>query len=274
VTGPADDLAFQALARRISEGGGLAIEAYKAKCIRRRIAVRMRACGVQTYADYQRLLDRNPAEYERLRDALTINVTRFFRNVETWERLAAGFLPALWDPPSGPLRIWSAGCASGEEAYSLAILAAELAVARGHPEALERVQVDATDIDRESLQRAEAGQYRADALMETPLALRQRYFEPVGGEYRVVERIRCRVRVRALDLSRERPLARAYDLIVCRNVVIYFERPVQERLFLAFGRALRPDGLLILGKVETLFGTAREQLTLLDARERIYRRPA
>src|SRR5262249_53687356 len=161
------------------------IEAYKTKCIRRRIAVRMRACGVHTYADYQRLLDHSPAEYGRLRDALTINVTRFFRNVETWERLAAGFLPSLWDPADAPLRIWSAGCASGEEAYSLAILAAELAVARGRPEVVERVHVDATDVDRDSLERAEKAQYRADALMETPAQLRERYFEPAGIDYRV-----------------------------------------------------------------------------------------
>jgi len=274
VTGAAEDLAFRALARRISEGGGLPIEAYKAKCIRRRIAVRMRACGVHTYSEYQQLLDRNPAEYERLRDALTINVTRFFRNVETWERLSAGFLPDLWEAAAGSLRIWSAGCASGEEAYSLAIVAAELALARGDPEALERVQVDATDVDRESLRRADAAHYRAEALMETPPALRERYFERAGDEYRVVERIRRRVRVRALDLSGATLPARAYDLIVCRNVVIYFERPTQERLFVAFIRALRPGGLLVLGKVETLFGPAREQLTLLDARERIYRRPA
>ena len=274
MTGAAEDLAFLALTRQISEGGGLAIEGYKAKCIRRRIAVRMRACGVHTYGDYQRLLDRTPAEYDRLRDALTINVTRFFRNVETWERLAAGFLPDLWQPPGGTLRIWSAGCASGEEAYSLAIVASELAAARGQPEALERVQVDATDVDRESLRRAEAAQYRAEALLETPGPLRERYFEPVGEEYRVVERIRRCVRVRPLDLSRATPPPRSYDLIVCRNVVIYFERPMQERLFLAFVEALRPGGLLVLGKVETLFGGARERLTLLDARERIYRRPA
>ena len=273
MTGPAEDLAFEALARRISEGGGLAIDAYKTKCIRRRIAVRMRACGVHTYGEYQALLDRSPGEYDRLRDALTINVTRFFRNADTWERLATGFLPDLWRPAGG-LRIWSAGCASGEEAYSLAMLAAELAAERGDPAGLERVQVDATDIDRESLRRAEAARYRAEALLETPAPMRERYFERIGEEYRVAESIRRRVQVRTLDLSREAPPARSYDLIVCRNVVIYFERPMQERLFQVFFETLRPGGLLLLGKVETLFGGARDRLTLLDARERIYRRPA
>jgi chemotaxis methyl-accepting protein methylase len=273
MTGAAEDLAFEALARRISQGAGLAIEAYKTKCIRRRIAVRMRACGVHTYGEYHALLDRNPAEYDRLRDALTINVTRFFRNAETWERLATGFLPDLWSP-SKSLRIWSAGCASGEEAYSLVMLAAELAERRGDPAALERVRVDATDIDRESLQRAAVARYRAEALLETPGPLRERYFEPIGSEYRVIERIRHRVDVRAFDLSRETHPAGSYDLIVCRNVVIYFERPMQERLFHSFVETLRPGGLLLLGKVETLFGGARDRFALLDARERIYRRPA
>ena len=268
-----DEAAFRALARRIQNGAGVALDAYKDKCIRRRIAVRMRACGVHTYAEYESVLERTPAEYEQLRDALTINVTRFFRNVETWERLAAGFLPGLW-APTGPLRIWSAGCASGEEAYSLAILAAELAEARDRPQALERVAIDATDIDRESLARAQAARYRPEALTEAPAGLRARYFETDGDQYRVAERIRRRVRVRALDLSREPPPERAYDLIVCRNVVIYFDRPMQERLFLAFADALRSDGILVLGKVETLLGPARERLTLVDARERIFRRSA
>jgi chemotaxis protein methyltransferase CheR len=273
VTAAADDAAFKALARRISRGAGLALDAYKDKCIRRRIAVRMRACGVHTYAEYEAVLQRTPAEYERLRDALTINVTRFFRNVETWERLAAGFLPSLWGP-TAQLRIWSAGCASGEEAYSLAIVAAELAEARGRPQALDRVTVDATDVDRESLARAETARYRAESLMETPTAVRSRYFEADGDQYRVVERIRRRVRVRPLDLSREAPPERSYDLIVCRNVVIYFDRPMQERLFLTFAETLRPEGILVLGKVETLLGLARERLTLVDPRERIFRRSA
>ena len=268
-----DDAAFRALARRISQGAGLALDAYKDKCIRRRIAVRMRACGVHTYGEYESLLERTPGEYERLRDALTINVTRFFRNVETWERLAAGFLPGLW-APGAAFRAWSAGCASGEEAYSLAILAAELAEARGRPQELERVSIDATDIDRESLARAKAARYRAEALMETPATHRARYFLPDGDRYRVAEPIRRRVRVRALDLSREPPPERAYDLIVCRNVVIYFDRAMQERLFLAFAETLRPGGGLVLGKVETRLGLARERLALMDPRERIFRRSA
>jgi chemotaxis methyl-accepting protein methylase len=261
---------FDSILRTLRRLRGFNLDVYKDKCIRRRIAVRMRACGVHTYGEYESLLERTPDEYERLRDALTINVTRFFRNVETWERLAAGFLPALW-APAAALRVWSAGCASGEEAYSLAILAAELAEARGRPQELDRVSIDATDIDRESLARAKAARYRAGALMETPAARRARYFLPDGDQYRVVEPIRRRVRVRALDLSREPPPERSYDLIVCRNVVIYFTETAKSELYRRFMEALRPGGILFLGATESIpnvrtVGLVPEVLT-------IYRRP-
>jgi chemotaxis methyl-accepting protein methylase len=268
-----DEAAFDALTREISRAAGLSLDAYKEKCLRRRIAVRMRACGVHSYADYQAVLTRTPEEYEHLKDTLTINVTRFFRNAETWQRLAADHVPALLAHFAGVLRVWSAGCSSGEEAYGLAILVADAAGAAGDPRGLERVQVDATDIDRKSLERAAEARYRGDALLETPPEVVARYFEAEADGWRLRPAVRRRVRVRRHDLGREPPPG-TFHLIVCRNVVIYFERPMQERLFQSFADALLPEGLLVLGKVETLLGPARERLQLVDPRERIYRRPA
>ncbi len=268
-----DEAAFAELARKISEGSGFVLEAYKDKCIRRRIAVRMRACGVHTYADYQALLDASPVEYERLRDALTINVTRFYRNAETWNRIRNDLLPGLCGRPNGELRAWSAGCSSGEEPYTLAALIADRLERDGRPDQLQRVAIDATDVDRVSLERARAARYRAEGVVEMPAELVRAYLEPDGLEYRVTERVRRRVFVRRLDLSREPPPRTDYDLILCRNVVIYFDRPMQERLFQTFVNALVPGGFLVLGKVETLFGPARDRLTLVDPRERVYRRP-
>jgi chemotaxis methyl-accepting protein methylase len=270
----ADDLAFAALSREITKTSGFALDAYKDKCIRRRIAVRMRACGVHTYEDYRMLLKRSPNEYERLRDALTINVTRFYRNAETWNLLRRDVLPALFDRRRGEVRAWSAGCSSGEEPYTLAVLAAEHLDRAGRGDELSRLTIDATDIDRISLDRAQAAAYRCEGLTEMPDDLVRPYFEPAGEERRVIDRVRRRVQVRALDLSREAPLRTNYDLILCRNVVIYFDRIMQERLFQTFTGALVPGGYLVLGKVETLFGAARERLTLIDPRERVYRRPA
>ena len=270
----ADDLDFAALSREITKTSGFALDAYKDKCIRRRIAVRMRACGVHTYEDYRMLLKRSPNEYERLRDALTINVTRFYRNAETWNLLRRDVLPALFDRRRGEVRAWSAGCSSGEEPYTLAVLAADHLDRAGRGDELSRLTVDATDIDRISLDRAHAAAYRSEGLTEMPDDLVRTYFEPAGDDRRVIDRVRRRVQVRALDLSREAPLRTNYDLILCRNVVIYFDRVMQERLFQTFTGALVPGGYLVLGKVETLFGAARERLILVDPRERVYRRPA
>jgi chemotaxis methyl-accepting protein methylase len=272
VTAPDDAAAFETLTRRISREVGLDLDAYKDKCMRRRIAVRMRACGVHTFGEYQLLLDRTPAEYERLRDALTINVTRFYRNRETWDALRAAVLPDLWTARQGRLSVWSAGCSSGEEPYTIAMIVADIAERAGHPAWLDRLTVDATDIDRASLERAAAARYRQEAFVETPAELVARYTEPAGpGERVVTDRVRARVGVRTFDLSADRP-PRLYDLIVCRNVVIYFDRAMQERLFLTFAEWLAPGGVLVLGKVETLLGPARDRLTLLEPRERIYRR--
>jgi len=262
---PTDDPGYAALARRIS-GAGFAVEAYKDKCVRRRIAVRMRACGVHTYADYQALLDRSPTEYERLRDALTINVTRFYRNAETWNLLRRDLIPRLCAPVTGEIRVWSAGCSSGEEPYTIAILAAEHLERTGRSRELGRLVVDATDVDRLSLERAMAARYRPENLTEMPPELVNRYLEPAGPELQVVARIRARVFVRRVDLSSAPPPRRDYHLVVCRNVLIYFDRPMQERLLQIFTDSLAPGGYLVLGKVETLFGTVRDRLLLVDPR--------
>jgi chemotaxis methyl-accepting protein methylase len=270
---PTDDAAFAALTRKISREAGLTLDAYKDKCLRRRIAVRMRACGVHTFADYQSVLDTSPSEYERLKDAITINVTRFYRNAETWN-LLRGLLGEVCDSAGESVRAWSAGCSSGEEPYTLAVLMADYYDRQGRSDRLARVTIDATDIDRHCLTLARAGWYRREALTDVPSDLAERYFELDGDGVRVSDRVRRCVTVRSLDLNSEAPPHRNYQLILCRNVVIYFGRTTQERVFLAFAEALAPGGILVLGKVETLFGPARDRLTLLDARERVYRRTA
>ena len=271
---PADDAAFAALTRKISREAGLTLDAYKDKCLRRRIAVRMRACGVHTFADYQSVLDSIPSEYDRLKDAITINVTRFYRNAETWNMLRTHLLAEVCETEGENVRAWSAGCSSGEEPYTLAVLMADYYDRQGRPERLANVIVDATDVDRQCLALARAGHYRREALADVPTDLAERYFESEGDGYRVIDRVRRCVIVKSLDLNREPPLHRNYQLILCRNVVIYFGRATQERVFLAFAEALVPGGILVLGKVETLFGPARDRLTLLDPRERVYRRTA
>jgi chemotaxis methyl-accepting protein methylase len=272
VTAPQDERAFRALTQKISLARGVQCDAYKDKCLRRRIAVRMRARGVHTFDDYARLLDEDTHEYELLLDALTINVTKFYRNPETWSALRP-HLAGVWQARRGQVRVWSAGCASGEEPYTLAVMLADTARLAGEGELLARARVDATDIDRASLERTTAAEYGDGAFTEMPPDLMRRYFTP-DAPRRPLPEVRGLVHVSRHDLIRDRPPHPPYDLIVCRNVVIYFDRATQERLFARFGDALAAGGILVLGKVETLLGPARERLELMDPRERIYRRPA
>jgi chemotaxis protein methyltransferase CheR len=269
-----DEEGFLRLIGKISRQVGLSLDGYKDKCLRRRIAVRMRARGVGSYADYQALLDRDAAEYQVLRDVITINVTSFYRNAETWNQVRNRVLPELLKGDWHALRAWSAGCSSGEEPYTLAMLIAEHLDAEGRGERLDLVTVDATDIDHQCLARARGARYNREVISDVPAALVQRYFEEQGSEFAVTDRVRRRVVVRASDLCVDPAPGHNYHLILCRNVVIYFGRAMQERVFLTFAEALAPGGFLVLGKVESLFGRARDILTLLDPRERIYRRAA
>ncbi len=272
-----EDRAFRDLTDKITRARGVCCEAYKDRCLKRRIAVRMRARGVHSFADYSRVLDGDAREYDLLIDALTINVTKFFRNPETWAALVPHLLER-WRASDGALTVWSAGCASGEEPYTMAIALADVARGSLTSDRLPRARVIATDIDRVCLERAQAARYPASAFSEMPADLARRWLEPAApdGTRGPVAAVRALVEVRRLDLTHERPPHGdgGLDLIVCRNVVIYFDRATQERLFETFARALKPAGLLVLGKVETLLGPARERLRLLDARERIYQRPA
>lgn len=272
-----EDRAFRALTDKITRARGICCDSYKDRCLKRRIAVRMRARGVHSFADYSQVLDGDAHEYDLLIDALTINVTKFFRNPETWAALAPHLL-GRWRANDGALVAWSAGCASGEEPYTMAIAMAEVARGSLSADRLSRARVIATDIDRVSLERAQAARYPASAFSEMPVELARRWLEPAApdGTRAPVAAIRALVQVQWLDLTRDRgPEGQdGFDLIVCRNVVIYFDRARQERLFETFADALKPGGLLVLGKVETLLGPARERLRLLDARERIYQRPA
>lgn len=264
------DADFLGLTKKIARDRGFGCSSYKERCLRRRIAVRMRACGVHTYADYARVLDADGAEYDRLIDALTINVTKLFRNWDVYAYLAEHVLPALWESCAGPLRVWSAGCASGEEPYSLAVLFHDHVANHGSGP-IERLEVLGTDIDLGSLSAAERGTYSTPAFAETPEPLRRRYFS--GDEpFQVAPTIRRSVRFARHDLLRDPVPHAAYHLIACRNVLIYFDRDTQEALFEIFHTALVPGGVLLLGKVETLLGPARPRFTPVNGRERIFRR--
>lgn len=265
---PRDKAEFRGLKRMIQARAGLCCDGYKERVLRRRIAVRMRAKNVQTFGAYAALLKRDPSEYQRLVDTVTINVSKFFRNASTWVLLRDIVIPELWDSTHERVRIWSAGSAAGEEAYSVAMLLMQHE--ERHGSGIDRFDILATDIDADVLEQARRAEYGPFAFTEMADPTRDRWF--VGPKRNILrEEVKQHVRFEKLDLmSGEFPSGQ--HLILCRNVLIYFEREVQHAMFRKFYTATATAGFLQLGKVETLFGAPPNLFETVSARERLFRK--
>lgn len=266
-----DEPGFRALTEKIARDRGFGCANYKDGCLRRRIAVRMRACGTADFASYVARLDHDPNEYEHLLDALTINVTKLFRDIDVWTSVAQTVIPALWALDVPRLNVWSAGCASGEELYTLAALFHQHAERTATLPRLRRLRILGSDIDRRSIEAARRGAYPNEAFADMPAEVRARYFS-AEAPFHAAPELKTLVEVERRDLLSESPPSRGLHLITCRNVVIYFDRASQEPLLRKFHEALAPGGFLVLGKVETVLGPARQLFDPVDARQRIFRR--
>jgi chemotaxis methyl-accepting protein methylase len=239
---------------------------YKRNYIKRRIAVRMRATGAATYEEYARLLKHQKEEAGLLLDRLTIHVTGFFRDEAVFHALRE----RVFSRPAeaGRFRVWSAGCSTGEEAYSAAIALKDWALE--HPPF--PFEVWATDIDLKSVKAAERAQYPMEALGKMDKAHQSRWFYVQQEKATVVDELKKHVRCRTHDLLGDWPADLAqFDLILCRNVMIYMTAPQQQILYHKFAQALVPGGFLVLGLTETLMGKARESFRCVDVRHRIYK---
>lgn len=232
----------------------------------------MRARGVSAFTDYAGILDTDEMEYDRLIDTLTINVSKFFRNPETFACIATKVLPQVWSSTSPAIRIWSAGCATGEEPYSIGVLCREHAIASGSETRLDRVRIIGSDVDRGAISAASRGSYTAAAFTDTAPAVVERYFPKEKGLHTVAPDIRDLVAFERRDVLDEIGPGGRFHIIICRNVIIYFTRETQERLLERFHDLLLPGGFLVLGKVETLVGKSREMFVPVSSRERIFRR--
>ncbi len=266
-----EDLDFMVLLNRILKVRGLDCRQYRDKCLKRRIAVRMRANNVATYRDYMLVLKKNPSEYDELVDALTINVSSFFRDRGTFGVIQDTVLPQLISSKQKHnkkiIRLWSAGCASGEEPYSLAICLRELLGDR-----IEDfiISIYATDIDEGSLDKARLAEYDGQALRGVEEKRLGRYFT-YNGKYTVKREVKELVKFKRHDLISDEPLMHL-DVILCRNVVIYFSRDSQEKLFQKFCDGLNPGGYLVIGKTETLTSRASRMFRPIDLKERVYQK--
>lgn len=256
-----DDQQLEILKELVYKHDGLDCRFYKQNYLKRRLAVRVRARGLHSFREYNELLQHDPGEFARLVDRLTINVSQFFRDPTVFQALQRSVLPALAMKPK--ISVWSAGCAAGEEPYSLSMLFAK---AKG---TLRRVSILATDIDTACLQRAQAGIYKDASIANVSPEYRRHYLEKVEEGWAVRPEIKSCVVFRRQDLTAKLPVAK-FDLIVCRNVLIYFNRQLQERLYLDFHECLYPGGFLVLGKTEVLLSEYRQLYSVTDIGERIY----
>jgi chemotaxis protein methyltransferase CheR len=267
-----EEQAFRRLRDLVVAAGGIDLNLYKDRCVLRRIAVRQRACGAPDMRAYLKRVIRDPLERAQLVKALTIHVSQFFRNPSTFRAIQRETLPAILanKDRSGAraLRFWSAGCACGEEAYSLALLLLEIA-----PDAIQRYStaIYGTDIDPGCLRLAEEGRYPPVSLRNLPARWRQRYFTSVESGYRLVPEIRRLVYFRLHSILDPAPFGRI-DLVVFRNVLIYMTEELQERVLLAVHAALNEGGFLVLGKVEGLSGATKGLFETVNVPERIYRK--
>ncbi len=240
--------AFQSLQRSIERLVQIRCSNYKEEYIKRRILSRMRLTNTADYEEYHRYLLANPREVECLRNALTINVTRFFRDPGVFEVLRREILPELVRRRRS-IRIWCAGCATGEEPYSIAILAHDAT-------AFNRdvgVTIYATDIDREALKRAMEGVYDRKSLENVSERQLQRHFAcRDDGTFEVKPHLKNLVKFRYHDLMSGIPVSRYLDVVSCRNVTIYFTEKQKDNLTLMFHTALATGGYYIMGKTEYL----------------------
>lgn len=237
-----NDLEYNYVKHQIRQLTGVDLNSYKAPQMQRRLQAYLTRVNCPNWPKFFKILRANPVELNKLKDYLTINVSAFFRDPEKYKFLQTVALPDLLRQHPA-LRVWSAGCARGQEVYSLAMLLAEAA-----PEAAHHLL--ATDIDHSALAWAKAGgPYTADDIAHAPVHLRLRYFESRDNVYWIKEDIRRLVTFRQHNLLAD-PIAGKFDLIICRNVVIYFQAEAKDKLYRRFHGALKPGGILFVGGTE------------------------
>lgn len=245
------------------------IDAYKESCIKRRVASRIRRSGCQDVEQYLQLLSDSDAERERLVASLMIHVSQFFRNPSMFDALQTTILPALLQrATSQPLRLWSVGCSAGEEPYSLAILLLEQF---GEQLASDRFEILATDIDLNILTKAQNARYAEPSLREVSADRRAKFFVETEKVFELCPVARQMVKFRQMDLQQV-DCCQPADLVLCRNTLIYFNRPAQESFLHAIADILPLNGILVLGKSESMPASVRSRFATLDPVERIYSR--
>lgn len=245
--------------------------AYKTSYFKRRLAIRMRSCGVERFSDYVQYLRRHPEEMDLLWERLTIHVTEFFRDKGVFERLKSLVFPfLLQEYPEETWKLWSVGCSSGEEVYSTALV---LDAFLKQKRSALAFQIKATDIDAASLQRGRQGCYPLSAMEKIPPAYRD-VLKVKGETFQIALPLNRRIFWVEEDALKPLPAdaRESVHLILCRNLLIYFTKEQHKILFQKFHDALKPKGFLVLGKTEALLGENRLLFQCVDVESRVYQK--
>lgn len=262
-----DPEGLRAVLDRVHAERGIDFSHYQRRSLTRRLSKRLAARGIQTFAEYLRVLEKDRDEYQMLLDTLTVTVTRFMRNEAAFSTLRRALASDRELGRTNTVRAWSAGCATGEEPYTLAMLLCELHEAGkvGRPEVL------ASDIDTVAMESAERGVFDGALLSDLPGAWLERYFTPHPRGFMVNDELRSMVSFKRGDLIKDEP-PENMDLAMCRNVMIYFLPAVQARVVGRLAQSLRQGGYLLLGRYEMLLRQSREPFDCLDFDARLYRK--
>src|SRR5215468_8001725 len=244
------DPSFEQLLEFVRDERGFDYTGYRRPTLTRRFEKRMQEVSADDWEAYRTYLSEHPEEYVELFNTILINVTGFFRDRETWDLVATEVVPRLLDerPSEAPIRVWSAGCASGEEPYTISMLLVE---ALGEEAFKRRVKIYATDVDDDALAQARDAAYTVKQLEGVPPELRERYFQQQNHGFAFRGDLRRTVIFGRNDLHRDPPISRV-DLLVSRNTLMYFGADVQQRILANFYFALNRGGFLVVGKAESL----------------------
>ncbi len=226
------------------------LNAYKERQMKRRIDALITKNKYDGYASYVKAIRTDKALFEEFVNYLTINVSEFFRNPELWVRLEKEIFPEMIKKSGGRLKIWSAACSTGDEPYSLV-----MTLSRFMP--LDKIKIIATDIDNQVLEKAQVGLYNFKSVAAVPADLKEKYFTKVGEKnYQISDSIKKCVEFRKHNLLKD-PYPQDLDMIVCRNVVIYFTDEAKNEIYKKFHSSLKDDGILFVGSTEQIM-TAKE----------------
>ena len=262
------ETAFEYLLSFLKDERGFDFTGYKRASLERRVRHRMDAVQVPSFEEYHDYLQVHPEEFTALFNTILINVTSFFRDPDAWSYLSEHLVPELLRQREGqPLRGWSAGCASGEEAYTLAMVFAEHL---GIEEFRDRVKIYATDVDEDALTHARHASYTARELAAVPEEFRERYFEPHGASFVFRKELRRSVIFGRNDIVQDAPISHV-DVLTCRNTLMYLNAETQAQVLHRLHFALRPDGMLFLGKAEMLLSHS-SHFRAIELKRRFFRK--